>query len=63
MKIFPILDACFCVCFIIDLGLRIFAFKLELFADKLNTLDAGIVILTAVDSFILSRMSDNGNSY
>jgi len=55
-KIFSSMEYFFSAIFLAELVLRVCFFKMRFFRDRLNLLDACVVVTTSVDTFVLSQL-------
>jgi len=57
-RAFIIVEMCFCTLFAMELGLRIFVYRLDFFRRGFNILDLVVVPLMALDSFFIGIVED-----
>mmetsp|Transcript_86319 Transcript_86319/g.252582 ORF Transcript_86319/g.252582 Transcript_86319/m.252582 type:complete len:615 (-) Transcript_86319:133-1977(-) len=58
-KSFAVISHCFNAAFFLELLVRIYAKRGSFFMSAFNWVDAGIVLITSVDAYILSQLSGN----
>jgi len=55
---FLLTEQCFCVAYILELALRLFLLGGSYFRDWLNVCDASVILISTVDSFIITPVAD-----
>jgi len=60
---FGMLEYPFCIFFIVDLSLRLYAFGWAVVQDFVGVMDATVVVFTTVDTFVLKPLADSNFNY
>jgi len=59
---FDFMEYLFCAIFLFELILRLWYFRCTFFLDKLNILDGSVVLVTSLDTFIISNLGSGGGA-